>query len=304
MDRHTSMTLLRQVRHKQAEAALPLERALQEAHYRSLQARSIRSLATLGLAAAGLGAMLRSLGEFATDPAIVPPYAVTPVVARVPVPVKPVPLEEKERKNKSQVKKGSSWLDFLAGRNALSPTGMPWYLPAVALAAGGGGFLGWKAMDALLDKARADQLERELEEAKQEFREALLAQFDEPREYPKELLKTSRCRWRDVGVVLDWAWKKGLLKRGDDHLTTPTLRDYLGRLTGLYGLYALAAGLGSGYLGYKYMNMRSRRKVLRKALQQRIQQLAPSIVYQPFAVPDPVPVTDRDHENDDERETS
>lgn len=167
---------------------------------------------------------------------------------------------------------------WLAGEAQKSKGTMPWYLPAVTLAglgsaAGGAALVNWIAK-----KRRKAEQKNEMETAKKEYEEAMLGQYDPAATHrllaPKEAAS--------LDSLYDKCRQRGLLKEGAD------FNEILGGTTGGYlTLASLLAG-GTGYGAYKYMQGRSKAKLLEDALKHRAavraSQNPPEMFIHPVAV--------------------
>lgn len=186
--------------------------------------------------------------------------------------------------------------NFLEGDNAASKAGIPWYGPAMLLGGLGGLGLGWKGMDAVLNKRRERAIKGEMETAKQEFHDALLSQYDEPvKMHPQLLSKKAEDAntMTKVGAALDELFDtvQTEINKQETRFTKKAFdfENLAGAATGGYGMYAGLSGLLAGAVTYNKMQKRSRRAILDKALQRRQRRKfmqSPSEIY---AVPEAVP---------------
>lgn len=185
---------------------------------------------------------------------------------------------------------------FLSGDSATTKGGIPWYGPAVMLGGMGGLALGWKGMDRILDARRKREMTAEMDRARQQFHDALLSQYDEPRKTnPALVSKTaSDSVMEKVGTVLDVLFDKfeAAKEKEAETLGQKQAFDWSnagGRAAGGYGMYAGLSGLLTGALVYDKMQKRSRRAVLDKALQQRQRRKFMQQPTEIVAVPEPMP---------------
>lgn len=88
--------------------------------------------------------------------------------------------EDKEKRKRPGAAVVNKTANFLLGDHAETIQGVPWYAPASALAAIGGGTLGWKGIDAVLANRREKERQDELSAARQEFHDVLIGQYDKP----------------------------------------------------------------------------------------------------------------------------
>lgn len=150
------------------------------------------------------------------------------------------------------------------GTNARTEQHIPWYLPGII----GGGLLGgvggYALSDSIIDKKRKADLQTEVDAAKEEYQQALLANYQ-----PGQIPVQKNASVASVGAQLDRI--ADLLGISED---TPMekvagLEQILGRTLGLYGSVALPAALLAGMASYGYTRSRSSDKLLEKALKQR-----------------------------------
>lgn len=101
----------------------------------------------------------------------------SPVMLDIPVrPHKPAEEEESTLGAPSLklAQKQAGWLEgLLTGGGNTNPMGWWGTLPASAILGGAGAYAGWRGADALMDSRRKAQLKDELENAKQEYEQAL-----------------------------------------------------------------------------------------------------------------------------------
>jgi hypothetical protein len=183
-----------------------------------------------------------------------------------------------------------------AGDKANSKVGIPWYIPAAALIAGGGLYGGYKAVDSLFNKRQKDQREEEIEEAKTRYRNALFSQYTpEQLEKRSEDLTTSEA----LDVIYDEMEKKS---SGDMEKLAWGVYDVLGGGLGTYGLLAAGLAGGTGLATYNYFKARSPEERLKKVIQQRARERWLRKPPEVYAVPVKLPVTTPqfpDDENED-----
>lgn len=165
-----------------------------------------------------------------------------------------------------------------------SKTAIPWYRPAMLLAGMGGLYGGWKGVDAALDAQRRSARDKEVEEAKREFHDALMAQYDKP-------LKTSlgKAGAAPADLLAGLGRVFGQLEKVAQHVKRGgRLNDLGGEAAGIYGSYALLSGLATGALVYEQARKRQRREILNKALQRRDRHRYYTAPPEIVAVPEPV----------------
>ena len=197
-------------------------------------ARNLRNLALAGvgtgLAGRGIYGFLNMLNRQAKQPE--PTY---PGALQVDV---PYPVEEDEKE----------------ASDARTVMGLPWYLPAAVGTGAGSLYGGWKLMDTILDARRKGNQEQDQEKAQEEFRQALLSSYRQPKLASDE---------PTLGEELDRLYDAAMAKTAemDKQAEDPSSEgsawgEASGRAKGLYGTYALMSGL----LGANWMYNRSSRR--------------------------------------------
>jgi hypothetical protein len=212
-------------------------------------------LASLGLGAGGAGliALMKRL------------HSDKPKRLNVPntLPL-PYPVEEDEAPERLAKK----------GMDISMKAGLPWYGPAMMFTGMAGLGAGWKGVDSIMQAQAAKQRQKEIEEAKNEFHQAILSQYDAP------IGAKAAAAPDELSQALDSLY--------DMVKTAMTTGDMLGMAGGGYGIYAGLSGLAAGALVYDKMRKRSQRAVLEKALQRRERRrfaMSPSPIY---AQPEPM----------------
>jgi hypothetical protein len=213
--------------------------------------------------------------------------------SNMPYPQASAPSPVQERLIDKALQRTSKTAGFLDGDMATTKGGIPWYGPAVL----GGGLagigLGWKGMDKLLDSRRQREQQQELDQARQEFHDALLGQYDEPIKTHPSLMKKKggdESTMEKVGKALDDLFDKFEEAKADQEKTAVDWSNLAGQAAGGYGMYAGLSGLLTGAVVYDKMSKRSRRAVLEKALQQRQRRKFMQSPTEIMAVPEPMPV--------------
>lgn len=152
---------------------------------------------------------------------------------------------------------------WFRGDSHTSTSAIPWAIPGY-MAAGLGGLLGGHSLvrQALKHHRKAD-LDKELQDAQQEYDEAMLSQYD-----PTKLRNLSGLKEAASTTLLDVCYDAAshLEKRGFLGLS---VNNGLGRGAGLYLTLAGLLGLGSGVGTYKWLHGRSGEKTLQDALKRR-----------------------------------
>jgi hypothetical protein len=149
----------------------------------------------------------------------------------------------------------STVLDWLKGRTHTDIWSKPWVPIAATGAAIGGGYAGYKGVDALLGRLHKNDQTQDLEEAKEDYRKALLEQYTP--DSPAVKHAGASELGKDLNTLFD------LVK------TAGTVNDLAGIGVGGYlPLAALLAG-GTGAATYNWVKSRSPEERLAKAIKQR-----------------------------------
>lgn len=257
MDNKEAKDLLDQIQQeKEAAKGSPVTDAVMKAQ---LNREALKDIANYLMLGAGAGVAMRGATGIANllrdDQEVVPSKTVDmPVLFGVPKKVE----DEEEDVKKLEYKSA-------AEKEAISKYSLPYYLPAMLLGTPLAAYGGWKAVDAVLDKQRRAKSEDNLEEAKKDYEEALLASY-------KKSASTDE--------MLDEVF--------DNYKEASTLSDILGTGKGLALTYALA----TGPLGYMMVNSQmkknSKRKILEKAMRERARRQAAKQPAELYAIPAPV----------------
>ena len=169
----------------------------------------------------------------------------------------PVPYADKPTAKKSVKEKRAD------DEDATVPYGLSYYMPGMLLGGGLAAAGGWKGVDALIDRQRHKQETESLDEAKQEYEDALLGSY-------KRAVDGTLDRVFEAYEKKAWTWD-----------------DVQGGLTGA-GLTYAAASLPAGYMVVNdMMKKNSKRALLEKALKERARRQA---IMQPpeiYAIPKP-----------------
>lgn len=237
-------------------------------------------------------------------------------VLEIPVPVLPGGAQRKKKPARPGVKAGNDyakglnpwggWLNlyrdpanpgqasFLAGQQAYpgSPGEIPWYYPGVVLGGLAAGGLGYGAMNSVLARKRKADLKSEIEDARQEYHDALLANYN------PQTLRLRKAGAATPAAELARALDEladltlGPVKQAnpqadipppDSVLTTATkgifgrepeqvLPSYGGWGLGMYGTLAGLTALGTGYLAHQYHSKRDPAKLLADIVRERAQE--------------------------------
>jgi hypothetical protein len=181
-----------------------------------------------------------------------------------------VPFQEKDEK-RAQGPDEPGWIDRVAGpvaqwgsdvmkgRKAETVAGVPWVWPAALLGGVGASAVGWKGLDSVLAAKRKRELEQDLEQAEQRYRQALVSGY-----------KTSSDN--QIGRALE-----GLVEKQG--------QDWPGILAGTYMTAAPLLALMAGSYTYGLGKKRTRRHALEQAKKlrqrRRFERRAPEIFARP-----------------------
>jgi hypothetical protein len=198
----------------------------------------------------------------------------------MPVPF-PVVKEEEEEKTANEE---MSFFDRvgdavgLYNPDATSDAGQGWMYPAALLGIPAAGYLGWKGMDAIMDKQRRRRSEQKLDKAKEEYEEALLGSYKQSSDVGDQVSCSAQ-----LDKVFD-----NFEKAAAETEKTAFLGNVPGAVKGLLATYALL----SGPTAYMYVNDRmkknSRRAVLEKAVKERARRASKQQPFELYASPKPV----------------
>lgn len=257
---------------KKADDLSGFANAVHQTQANNLQGDALNDVKHLALATLGLGGAMRGgIGLYNMAKRSRPKRKVSPLLSM------PYPVAEKAG-------------GFLGGDAATTKAGIPWYGPAMMMAGIGGIGAGWKGVDHVLNKRRERERGNDLSDARQQFHDALMSQYDAPLTgTPPTASKTaSDSTMVKVGEDLDKLYD-------NFEKAAITLGDAAGQGLGMYGMYAAPAALMTGALVYDKARKRQRRAVLDKAIQRRDRRkfnVSPpeiTAVPQPFHPPTPAP---------------
>ena len=285
MDKATSLSILSKVR-AEKQGNEQFVNALHQMANNQIQADGLRDVRNLALTATGVGLGLRGLTGLVNLMRKSKKTRSGPAELPLPYPVEADAAPDRVFKTAG----------FLAGDMATTKGGMPWYGPAMLFAGLGGLAAGWNGMDYVLDKRRERERQKELDIARQDFHDALLAQYDRPLDSPtgsvrvKPKLKKlagDESTMEKVGRELDQLFDQfsGLMEKQSIDWS-----NIAGKATGMYGMYAGLTGLLAGAIAYDKFKKRSRQAVLDKALQRRELRRFMQAPTEVYAIPEPVTV--------------
>lgn len=278
MDRETSWQILAQVREKRGES---FPAAVQQMANTQLQSDALHDVRNLAMASLGVGMGARGLTGIYNLLANRKANTARSSPPELPLPYPVEPDEEATRQAHKQA--------GLADSATIKP-GIPWYGPAMLMGGLAGLGTGWAGMDAVLDHRRKAEHASQLEQAKEEFHNALLSQYSKPLDSVPNI---KRAETDSVGVVLDRVF--------DLFEKHATWSDTVGAGLGAYGMYGGITALAAGAAMYNQANKKSQRSIIAKALQRREQrrfmEQPPEIYARPepiVALPKPDPQADEE----------
>lgn len=222
---------------------------------------TLRTVAGLGIGALGVGAAARGAAglynQLSRDAE--PQEQEDPRLVPLPYPTEALPAK-------------AASFDWIGGGNAVTTGQHPLLIPGATLAVLGGGALGYKGVDALLDARRKAEREQQLEQERQNFQKSLLSL------YPQKVAA--------LDAALD-----GLEAELAGHAAKRASIGELsaGPVVGLGLTYAALAGLAGAGAGYNYAQRHSQRAVLDRAVAEREKRRALNAPDPLYAVPVAVP---------------
>jgi hypothetical protein len=172
----------------------------------------------------------------------------------------------------------ASWFE---GKSHQDPMSMPWFLPAATGAVFGGGLGGYALINWLAKQRQKAEQKADVAGARREYEEAMESQYD-----PKH---THRLLAAKEASSLDALYDgcRAVIKEAG------SVNDLLGLGTGAYLTLAGMLAGGAGYGTYKYLQDRSKAKLLEKALKNRAAVRAtmnpPEMFIHPVAAKRPLP---------------
>lgn len=264
MDKQTASSILNTVRSKQA-ADDPFTTAVDQAASTQMHADALRDMRNLAVLGAGAGIAGRGVvgllnllkGQRPTTKRLAGPTEL------------PLPLPYRAEEDEQQKVAGFT-----------DKTSLPYYGPGMMLAGLAGAGLGWKGADMLLDSRRKAEREKELEEARSQFHDAMLSQYDAPLSVGSSSARLEKAAAdKELGRELDQLFS--MFEK------TATWADMGGKALGAYGTYASLAALLGGTWAYDKAKRRSRRSVLESALKKRQREQFAQSPTEIYAVPEP-----------------
>lgn len=229
-----------------------------------------------GLGALGVGAGLRGLQGLMAVNTEPKQYDFGPTQLDLPYPVKKDPREKVAEE------------PVISGPPVESKHGLPHYLPMLAGGVLLGGVGGYMGMDALLASRAEAARKAKVEQAKNEFNQALLSSYDKPvpaSSVPQFGLKQAQtaATMEKLGAALDRLYdlvESGFIKSAENPPVQVPIPENMqfnyanpdhwwGLTKGLYGTYALGSGLLGGALAYNHFRGTDPGRLVDKAIKQR-----------------------------------
>lgn len=243
----------------------PFVAALEQAQSQQLKQDALKHIGHAGMGAVGAGVAGRGLlGLYnLLKTRLSPPDVQHPSYTTIDI---PFPEEQEESEEEKTANEQGTLGKFFQGDYASTFGGIPWYYPALTGAVGGGAYMGWKALDKILDKRRKHQLEQEVERAKHDFRSALMSQYEK---------ESSNTLGPELDGLYDHIEKQAISLNPVDWASAAGIDapDLLGRGVGAYGAGAGLTALTTGMVIYNMMKKRQRKAVLEKAKKERLRRL-------------------------------
>ena len=278
MDSNLSARILAEVRSEREKQSRDVVTAARQMATKDLKQDALKDIGRLALWSLGVGTAAR--GGYGLYNVLRRNLAKRkPSAQLAPMPIPVAPEEEEEEPQVPDMLKTSSWLsDMVEGNLATTKEGLPWYRPAKLMGGLAAGYGGWKLVDTILDKRRRQEVEGELEDERNKFRQALLSQYDQPVPEAKvaedsPLVKAAE----DLDKLFDAVMEK-----------RATMGQTGGQMAGLYGMYAAPAALLAGYAAWSAAKKRRRKNILAKAVAKRKQRRQAMRPQEIFAMPVPV----------------
>jgi hypothetical protein len=297
MHRQTSLAILKQVRERQQTVKqagidppldVPSPEDLKSVMFQTSQNQAWHNVRNLGLLSFALGAGSRGLvGLHNLVRRNLNPPTVRGGPVPLPLPYPVMPSEDPERiKEKKEKRAGGT-------PNINTPSGHDWYTTAMLAAGLGGGALGWKGVDVLLNKRREQEQQSEMEQARHEFHDALLSQYGKPLQAQGGMTRKVAADASALGPALDRLFDSFLEKRAvlEKRAFMGISDDVWGKIRGGYYAYAGGSGLITGALVYDKMKKRQQRAIVEEAMKRRERK---QMLQQPpeiYATPEPMATT-------------
>lgn len=224
------------------------------------------TLASLGVGAAGRS--LLGLRDLANRAAAKKKRTVHPAIVEVNV---PKVTEASEKTAQTPGAPPSTGWDWLLGRTTDNLHAKPLYYTGMGAGAIGGLYGGYKIVDKLMNHLQKRDKEKELEQAKEEYRNAVLGQYTGGIKESKEQEELSK----DLDILCK------LYKEGN----------FGGAVTNMYLPIAAALALGTGTMTYSWMKGRRPEERLAKAIKQREMLRQATKPPEIYAIAKPVPMS-------------
>lgn len=239
-----------------------------------------RDLGNLAIMSLGVGAGTRGLlGLMRTLTGDSRPQSTANVPASLPL---PVPVEEE--------KAAFNLIDTDA--QATTKGGLSWYGPAMLMAGLGSAAAGWKGVDKVLDMRRKTERESELENARSQFQQALLSQYDKPVKLAAEAEPTLDTVFDKFAALVPYGPAAEVFTK-EAFSPSETLAGWIGpdatgKMVGGYGMYAGLSALLAGTHMYDRARKRSQRSIAENAMEEREKRRFAEAPTEMYATPQPV----------------
>lgn len=207
-----------------------------------------------------------------------------------PITADEVPVYEPALQKAAGPEEAGGFWPWLMGHGATEKAQMPLYLGGMTAATIGGLAGGHALAGSLIEKKRKADLAAELEDARTEYRNALVSNYAPKAVISPPHLKTAE----DCGTVLDRLADELGVDAMSIEKAAETGAQMFGRLASGYGAFAVPVAALSGLAAYKYTKSRSDDELLEKALKERQRLRAAQRPPEVYAVPEPVTM-DRQH---------
>ncbi len=278
MDQQRLQQLLSLVRRdKQAIDAPDFATALQHEGARQIKAQALSNIGSIGLAMLGGGAAARGgVGLANMLRRNANPLDTRSGPALLPLPYPAAPEEDEETPPRRRLPKTAGLGDFVGGDMASTVSGIPWYGPAMMTTGLLGAGAGWKGVDTLLNWRRKRERRDEVDQARKEFHDAIISQYDKP-------VSLKSASDNTLSQDLDQLADRVLTKIAEGGWANT-----MGQLAGGYGTMAGLSGLLAGAVVYNQAQKRSQRAVIEKAMQRRARRRFAQQPTEIYAIPEPM----------------
>lgn len=161
--------------------------------------------------------------------------------------------------------------NFWKGHDATDPAGVPWTIPAAALAVGIPAIGAYQLANYAINKRHKQDLKDQVDESQQDFEHSIL-------EAQRPSLKAASALDRLAEKITETMTKKAV---GEE-----TIKDFAGAGAGLYGASLLTALLGGGVLGYNRARKSDPYRIAQERTKQRLAERYATAPPQVFVSPE------------------